>query len=161
MASFLVGGHEGRTRHRDSSSSTEPSGRVAVPDLEVAVDSATRKKGLLGREGLADGAGLVIAPTNAVHTFFMRFPIDIVFVTQAGRGREGVPGGAGVANGGGVSGLRGRRTGSGRGGVAGIEVGDKVAVRQRQSVDAREFCLIGSRQGRRSVAERTQQLRAN
>jgi uncharacterized membrane protein (UPF0127 family) len=62
----------------------EPSGRVAVPDLEVAVDSATRKKGLLGRDGLADGSGLVIAPTNAVHTFFMRFPIDIVFVSRAG-----------------------------------------------------------------------------
>ncbi len=57
----------------------------SVPDLEVAVDSATRKKGLLGREGLADGGGLVIAPTNAVHTFFMRFPIDIVFVSRAGR----------------------------------------------------------------------------
>jgi uncharacterized protein len=61
------------------------SGRVLVPALEVAVDSATRKKGLLGRDGLPDGAGLVIAPTNAVHTFFMRFPIDIVFVTRAGR----------------------------------------------------------------------------
>jgi uncharacterized protein len=62
----------------------EPSGRVVVPQLEVAVESATRKKGLLGRDGLADGCGLVIAPTNAVHTFFMRFPIDIVFVTKAG-----------------------------------------------------------------------------
>ena len=60
------------------------SGRVVVPNLEVAVDSATRKKGLLGRDGLSDGSGLVIAPTNAVHTFFMRFPIDIVFVTRAG-----------------------------------------------------------------------------
>jgi len=60
------------------------SSRVVVPDLEVAVESATRKKGLLGRDGLSDGCGLVIAPTNAVHTFFMRFPIDIVFVTRAG-----------------------------------------------------------------------------
>ena len=60
------------------------SGRIVVPDLEVAVESATRKKGLLGRDGLPQGCGLVIAPTNAVHTFFMRFPIDIVFVTRAG-----------------------------------------------------------------------------
>lgn len=60
------------------------SGRVLVPSLELAVDSASRKRGLLGREGLAPGAGLLIAPTNAVHTFFMRFPIDIVFVARDG-----------------------------------------------------------------------------
>ncbi len=93
----------------------EPSGRVVVPDLEVAVDSATRKKGLLGRDGLADGCGLVIAPTNAVHTFFMRFPIDIVFVTESRRGREGLPGRASLAHGGRVSGLRGDRVGGRRG----------------------------------------------
>jgi len=60
------------------------SGQVVVPDLEMAVDSATRKKGLLGRDGLSTGEGLVIAPTNAVHTFFMRFPIDILFVARDG-----------------------------------------------------------------------------
>jgi uncharacterized membrane protein (UPF0127 family) len=60
------------------------SGHVLVPQLEVAVDSATRKKGLLGRDGLAPGAALLIAPTNAVHTFFMRFPIDIVFAARSG-----------------------------------------------------------------------------
>ena len=62
----------------------ERTGQVLVEHLELAVDSATRRKGLLGRDGLAPGAGLVIAPSNAVHTFFMRFPIDIVFVTRAG-----------------------------------------------------------------------------
>lgn len=60
------------------------SGHVLVPQLEVAVDSAARKKGLLGRDGLAAGAALLIAPTNAVHTFFMRFPIDIVFAARDG-----------------------------------------------------------------------------
>lgn len=75
---------------RASSGSTfelveQVSGRVLVPALEVAVDSATRKKGLLGRDGLGEGSGLVIAPTNAVHTFFMRFPIDIVFATKSGQ----------------------------------------------------------------------------
>ena len=55
-----------------------------VTKLELAVDSVSRRKGLLGRDGLADTTGIVIAPTNAVHTFFMRFPIDIVFVTRAG-----------------------------------------------------------------------------
>jgi uncharacterized protein len=60
-------------------------GRVFVSQLEVAVDSATRNKGLLGRDGLEAGRGLVIAPTNAVHTFFMRFAIDVVFVARDGR----------------------------------------------------------------------------
>jgi uncharacterized membrane protein (UPF0127 family) len=69
-------------------------GNAIVTTLEIAVDSATRRKGLLGRDHLADTTGIVIAPTNAVHTFFMRFPIDIVFVTRAGRVvkvRESVP----------------------------------------------------------------------
>jgi uncharacterized protein len=59
--------------------------RVVVPRLELALDSASRRKGLLGREGLERGTGLVIAPSNAVHTFFMRFPIDIVFLHRSGR----------------------------------------------------------------------------
>jgi len=69
-------------------------GTAIVTELEIAVDSATRRKGLLGRDRLADSTGIVIAPTNAVHTFFMRFPIDIVFVTRSGRVvkvRESVP----------------------------------------------------------------------
>jgi uncharacterized membrane protein (UPF0127 family) len=53
--------------------------------VEGAFDSATRRKGLLGRDGLEPGVGLVIAPTNLVHTFAMRFPIDILFVSRDGR----------------------------------------------------------------------------
>jgi uncharacterized protein len=60
-------------------------GRPVVAELELAVDSASRRKGLLGRDQLAETTGIVIAPTNAVHTFFMRFPIDIVFLTREGR----------------------------------------------------------------------------
>lgn len=53
--------------------------------VEGAFDSASRKRGLLGREGLPDGHALVIAPTNLVHTFAMRFNIDILFVSRDGR----------------------------------------------------------------------------
>ena len=60
------------------------SGEVVVSELELAIDSATRRKGLLGRDALPAGTGLMIAPSNAVHTFFMRFPIDIVFLGRAG-----------------------------------------------------------------------------
>lgn len=70
------------------------SGRILVPHLEIAVERTARNRGLLGRDGLPDGHALAIAPTNAVHTFFMRFPIDIVFVARSGRVlkvREAVP----------------------------------------------------------------------
>jgi hypothetical protein len=53
--------------------------------VELAVDSASRKRGLLGRNGLPPAHALVIAPSNGVHTFAMRFPIDIIFVARDGR----------------------------------------------------------------------------
>jgi uncharacterized membrane protein (UPF0127 family) len=50
--------------------------------IEVA-DTAVRKvKGLLGRECLEDGQGLLFKQCSSLHTFFMRFPIDIVFVDK-------------------------------------------------------------------------------
>lgn len=60
------------------------SGRLVASDLEIALTSAQRRRGLLGREGLSPGQALVIAPTNLVHTFAMRFAIDIVFVARSG-----------------------------------------------------------------------------
>jgi uncharacterized protein len=60
-------------------------GLLLAERLEGAFDSAVRRKGLLGRDGLPDGTAFVIAPSNAVHTFFMRFPIDIVFVRRNGQ----------------------------------------------------------------------------
>jgi uncharacterized membrane protein (UPF0127 family) len=53
--------------------------------LEAALDSKSRRKGLLGRDGFQAGRALVIAPTNAVHTWFMRFAVDLAFVTKDGR----------------------------------------------------------------------------
>jgi uncharacterized membrane protein (UPF0127 family) len=61
------------------------SGRVVVSRLEAAFDSATRKKGLLGRDRLEPGTGLVIAPCGGIHTCFMRFPIDVLFLARDGR----------------------------------------------------------------------------
>ena len=61
------------------------SGRVLVSRLEPAFDSATRKKGLLGRDRLEPGGGLVIAPCGGIHTCFMRFPIDVLFLRRDGR----------------------------------------------------------------------------
>lgn len=50
--------------------------------IEVADTSATRMKGLLGRDGLASGEGLWIIPCEAIHTFRMRFAIDVVFLNR-------------------------------------------------------------------------------
>src|SRR5215469_1360338 len=53
--------------------------------VQRAGDSKTRCKGLLGREGLAEGEGLWIVPCEAVHTFGMRFPIDLVYLDRSHR----------------------------------------------------------------------------
>jgi uncharacterized membrane protein (UPF0127 family) len=59
---------------------------VTIADhLLPAFDSASRNAGLLRHEALPDGTALIIAPTNAIHTFFMRFAIDVAFVAKEGR----------------------------------------------------------------------------
>jgi len=45
----------------------------------------SRFLGLMGRRMLAEDAGLIITPSNAVHCFFMRFPIDVVYVDKQNR----------------------------------------------------------------------------
>jgi uncharacterized membrane protein (UPF0127 family) len=57
---------------------------VLATRLELAADSRSRRRGLLGRDHLDPGAALVIAPCSSVHTFFMRFPIDVLFVRRDG-----------------------------------------------------------------------------
>lgn len=56
--------------------------------VEVADRGATRSKGLLGRKGLVPGGGLWIVPCEAVHTFGMQFPIDLVYVDRNKRVRK-------------------------------------------------------------------------
>jgi uncharacterized membrane protein (UPF0127 family) len=53
--------------------------------VEVARTSAQRSKGLLGRNGLAAGEGLWIVPCESVHTFGMRFAIDLVYLDRQRR----------------------------------------------------------------------------
>jgi len=57
-------------------------GRSICERCAVAATPLTRLKGLLGRAGLARGEGLVIRPAGAVHTCFMRFAIDVVFLDR-------------------------------------------------------------------------------
>lgn len=53
--------------------------------IEVAATSAQRAKGLLGRDALAAGEGLLFKRCSSLHTFFMRFAIDIAFISKDGK----------------------------------------------------------------------------
>src|SRR5712692_10226671 len=48
----------------------------------VAETPLQRMKGLLGRSGLAEDEGLLLRPASSIHTWFMRFPIDAVFLDR-------------------------------------------------------------------------------
>jgi uncharacterized protein len=63
----------------------ERTGEPLATHIEGAFDSASRRRGLLGRLDFPDGACLIIAPCSSVHTFFMRIAIDVVFASRDGR----------------------------------------------------------------------------
>lgn len=57
-------------------------------NVEVAASGRKRSKGLLGRKGLAPGEALWIVPCEAVHTFGMRFALDLVYLDRRHRIRK-------------------------------------------------------------------------
>jgi uncharacterized membrane protein (UPF0127 family) len=57
-------------------------GRVVCERCLIAEAPVARLKGLLGRKELPAGEGVLLRPTSAVHTSFMRFPIDAVFLDR-------------------------------------------------------------------------------
>lgn len=60
-------------------------GDVVCDRCVVAASPFSRMKGLLGRSALRPGEGLLLRPASAIHTFFMRFPIDAVFLDREWR----------------------------------------------------------------------------
>jgi uncharacterized membrane protein (UPF0127 family) len=58
---------------------------VLAVEIEPAFDSKSRNHGLLGRARLDDGSAMILAPCSSIHTFFMRFAIDVLFVKKDGR----------------------------------------------------------------------------
>jgi uncharacterized protein len=58
------------------------SGKELAWNLSVAETAFSRAKGLLGRQALPLGEGLIILPCKGVHTFLMRFPIDVIFLDR-------------------------------------------------------------------------------
>jgi uncharacterized protein len=67
-----------------SSLTIERTGACIAKRVDVAGDSASRRQGLLGRDQFDRGSALLIAPCQGVHTFGMRFPIDIVAIARDG-----------------------------------------------------------------------------
>ena len=57
-------------------------GAVVCPRCQIAKDPWTRMRGLLGRRRLDDGEGILLRPASSVHTWFMLFPIDVVFLDR-------------------------------------------------------------------------------
>ena len=57
----------------------------------VAASMGSRMRGLLGRRELPPGDGILLRPASSVHTWFMRFPIDVVFVDRDLRVLKVVP----------------------------------------------------------------------
>jgi uncharacterized membrane protein (UPF0127 family) len=112
-------------------------GRIVCERVAVADRAHRRMRGLMGRRQLSSGQGMVLRPAFAIHTHFMRFPIDVVFLdsdqvviaieknlrpwrTASCRGaREVVELAAGECD---------RR---------GLEVGDRVAWASRSAADVR------------------------
>ena len=100
-------------------------GRVVCERCLVADSPWPRMRGLLGRSGLESGEGLLLRPTGSVHTFFMRFPIDVVFLARDGEVLK-------VARA-----LPPWRTAGGRGAKAVLELGADEAERREIRVGSR------------------------
>jgi uncharacterized membrane protein (UPF0127 family) len=62
----------------------EDDGRVVCESCVRADRAFSRAKGLLGRSELPRGEGILLRPAPSIHTFFMRFPIDVVFLDEEG-----------------------------------------------------------------------------
>ena len=56
--------------------------RELATNVRVADTLFTRMKGLLGKRELPKGEALWIKPCFSVHTFFMKFPIDVIFLNK-------------------------------------------------------------------------------
>ncbi len=70
----------------------ETKGTVVAEQARVADGFWSRFLGLMGRASLPEGQGLLLKPSNSIHTAFMRFAIDVVFVDRQMKVVKVVPG---------------------------------------------------------------------
>jgi uncharacterized protein len=81
----------GRGELPTSGTLVDEEGRVVCENCIVASRTLGRIRGLLGRQGLEPGVGLLITRSSSIHTFFMKFAIDAVFLDRDLRVRSVVP----------------------------------------------------------------------
>lgn len=55
---------------------------IIVENLFLADSFWSRMKGLMGKKDLPEDEGLLLVPCNSVHSMFMRFPIDLLFLNR-------------------------------------------------------------------------------
>ena len=58
---------------------------VLAESLNLADTPLKRMRGLLGKKEMKIGQALMLKPCNSIHTLFMSFPIDVIFVNKANR----------------------------------------------------------------------------
>ena len=57
-------------------------GKLIWDKVNMANNIFSRFRGLMGKHELLTGEGLIVTPCNQVHTFFMRLPLDVLFITK-------------------------------------------------------------------------------
>ena len=109
----------------------ETRGSEVARDVRLADGVWSRFWGLMGRRSLPDEAGLLLKPSSSIHTAFMRFPIDIVFLDRSLRVVKVVPHlkpfRLSIAFGGAHSALE---LNAGAAARAGVEAGDQLALEE-------------------------------
>lgn len=65
--------------------SIKKDGKILFENCKVATSFFTRFMGLMGKKEMGKNEAIIFPRCNSIHTFFMRMPIDVVFVSQNGR----------------------------------------------------------------------------
>ena len=73
------------SRRRGTLTLRREDGRIVCDSVTVADSALRRMRGLLGRRALPPDEGIVLRPAWSIHTAFMRFAIDVIFVDRVGR----------------------------------------------------------------------------
>lgn len=58
-------------------------GRVIAANVSLANSFLTRFWGLMGKKSLGDGEGLLLMHCSSIHCFFMKIPIDAVYLSKS------------------------------------------------------------------------------
>lgn len=64
---------------------------ILAEDVIMADTPLKRIKGLLGRKEFKKGQAIILKPCNSIHTFFMRFPIGVLFIDKENRVIKAIP----------------------------------------------------------------------